>query len=152
MKGDTVPAGGRVSHVVYCVEAQHFDEAVAFWSSAMGVVFDAVDIPGAGLRIMFAEDAGIEVIAPTDDDAGRASIAQAFLDDHAEGVFGVVYRIHAMEPAIEAAASQGVGVVRRVSFTGIDPWSRRYDALEEAHLGPLHGMRVTLGKIDYRDE
>jgi methylmalonyl-CoA/ethylmalonyl-CoA epimerase len=151
MKGDTLPDHGRVSHVVYCVRPEHFDEAVTFWSSGLSVEFETVDIAGSGLRIEFAEAAGIEVIAPTDDEVGRQSIAQSYLDDHGEGVFGMVYRVPDLDGAASAAERRGVEVVRRVSFTGRAPWSEKYDALEEAHLAPLHGMRVTLGRIDYKD-
>jgi len=152
MKGDVLPAAGRVSHVVYCVEPEHFDEAVAFWSEGMGIVFESVDLPGAGLQIMFAEGAGIEIIAPSHDESGQRSVARKFLESHEEGVFGVVYRVPSMVAAAEAAASKGVEVVRTISYTGRDPWAQRYVALEEAHLAPLHGMRVTLGLIDYRDD
>jgi catechol 2,3-dioxygenase-like lactoylglutathione lyase family enzyme len=151
MKGDVLPGHGRVSHVVYCVRLEHFDEAVAFWTDGLGVRFERVDIQGAGLRIEFAEDAGIEVIAPTEDEAGRGSLAQDFLDENGEGVLGVVYRVPDLDGSIAAVGRGGVDVRRRASFTGKAPWSDRYDALEEAHLTPLHGMRVTLGRIDYKE-
>lgn len=151
MKGDVLPRHGRVSHVVYCVQPDHFDEAVAFWTEGLGVTFERVDIQGAGLRIEFAEDAGIEVIAPTDDEDGQRSLAQDFLNENGEGVLGVVYRVPDLDSSVSAMGRGGIDVRRRASFTGRAPWSERYDTLEEAHLTPLHGMRVTLGRIDYKE-
>jgi len=151
VKGDVLPEHGRVSHVVYCVRPEHFDEAVHFWTDGLGVTFERIDIQGSGLRIEFAEAAGIEVIAPTDDEAGQRSLAQEFLDGNGEGVLGVVYRVPDLDGSVSAVGDRGVEVRRRASFTGRAPWSERYEALEEAHLTPLHGMRITLGRIDYKE-
>jgi predicted enzyme related to lactoylglutathione lyase len=151
VKGDIVPEGGRVSHVVYCLEGAHVEEALTFWRDGLGAEFESIEIDGSGLRIMFAEEAGVEIIAPADGTDGQRSLASSFLAEHGEGVFGIVYRVRSLDDATEAVGRVGGDVVRRVSFTGTAPWSIRFDALEEAHLVPLHGMRVTLGKIEYKD-
>jgi 4-hydroxyphenylpyruvate dioxygenase-like putative hemolysin len=151
MRGDALPRHGRVSHVVFCVQPDQLDEAVAFWSIGLGITFDRVEIEGSGLHIEFAEAAGIEVITPTDSEAGKRSIAQKYLDDHGEGVFAVVYRVPDLDGATAAVSQVGVNVIRRISLTGRAPWSERYDAFEEVHLSPLHGMRVALGRMNYKD-
>jgi hypothetical protein len=121
VKGDVVPEGGRLSHVVYCVKRAHVKEALTFWSEGLGAEFEPIELEGSGLRIMFSEDAGIEIIAPTDDADGRRSVASSFLAEHCEGVFGVVHRVRSLDDATASVGRVGGDVVRRVSFTGKNP-------------------------------
>jgi hypothetical protein len=139
----------RVSHVVWCVHPEHFDEVTDFWAKQLGVEFEAEDLPIPGLRVRFSAESGIEVIAPTGDDA-PAPIRE-FLETHGEGVYHVMYGVTDIDAVAERVEASGLPVVNRISYAGRPPWSERYAVLEERFLDPRHGTRVGLVEMRRRD-
>jgi 4-hydroxyphenylpyruvate dioxygenase-like putative hemolysin len=140
----------RVSHVVWCVRPEHFDDVVAFWSESLGVSFDPEDLPIPGLRVRFCAESGIEVITPTSDEA-PAGIRE-FLATHGEGVYHVMYGVTDIDTVAHRVAALGVPVVQTISYAGRPPWSERYAVLEERFFEPRHGTRVGLVEMRRLDE
>jgi 4-hydroxyphenylpyruvate dioxygenase-like putative hemolysin len=140
----------RVSHVVWCVRPEHFDEVVAFWSETLGVRFEEGDIPVPGLQVKFCAESGIEVITPTSEDA-PAPIRE-FLATHGEGVYHVMYGVTEIDTVAEKVEATGLPVVNRISYAGRPPWSERYAVLEERFFEPRHGTRVGLVEMRRLDE
>jgi hypothetical protein len=114
MKGDVVSEGGRVSHEVYCAERAHVKEALTFWSKGLGAEFEPIELEGSGLRILFSEDGGDVIIAPTDDADDRRTVASRFLAEHGEGAFGVAHSVHSLDDVTASMGQVGGDVVRRV--------------------------------------
>ena len=137
---------GRVSHVLYCFEPDDLERAAEFWRTTFGVVFQEVDVPGTGLRILFSLDSGLELVAPTGDVARPQY--RAFLDATGGGVYGIVYAVPDVDAAAGRAAEGGVATTARLSYTGRAPWSEEYDVLEEAILEEHVGMRVVIAQIE----
>ena len=49
-------------------------------------------------------------------------------------------------------AAQGVTVVDRLVYTGRRPWSEEWAVLEERILPPVHGMRITVARMERHAE
>ena len=56
----------RVHHAVYCLQPEHLEHAVSVWSQVLGVEFTEY-AGNPGLRVFYAADAGLELIAPVPD-------------------------------------------------------------------------------------
>jgi hypothetical protein len=137
----------RVSHVVFCLHPENLDDAVAFFSEALGATFEDSSRPELGLRIKIALASGIELIAPAPD---LGPTPQRFLDhlqERGEGVYDVVYGVRDIDAVIADAERFGVGVTHRNSFADEPPWRGRFEVFDEAHFQPFHGIRLTLGCI-----
>jgi len=141
----------RVSHVVFCVRAENLDRAAAFWRDTLGVNFEDASRPELGLRIFVSLANGIELIAPSPDLGPTPARFTEFLDQRGEGIYDIVYGVRDLDSAAAAAESFGVRVTHRGSFADVPPWEGRFVHLDEAHLEPLHGMTITLGRIEPRD-
>jgi hypothetical protein len=140
----------RVSHVVYCVRSENLDRVVAFFRDALGAVFEDSSRPELGLRIMIALESGIELIAPAPELGPTPARFTDFLEARGEGVYDVVYGVADLDEILPKAAALGVGMTHRNSFAGVPPWQGRFDVFDEAHLEPLHGVQITLGRIEPR--
>ncbi len=143
------PRVDRLSHVVYCVHDESFDDAVALWSEALGVVFERLDMHDGGLRVAFSLDNGVEVVAPSRE--GPAKFLD-FLARNGEGVYTVVYVVADLDVAEASVAGRGVEVIDRLVYTGRRPWSEEWAVLEERVLPAVHGMRITLGVMERHPE
>jgi predicted enzyme related to lactoylglutathione lyase len=139
---------GKVSHVMFCFEPDELDAAADFWRQAFGVEFEDVALPDSGLRILFALDAGLELLAPLDDRARPKY--RAFLDRHGGGMFGLVYNVGDIEAATARAAEAGAAIADRLSYSDREPWSLEFDKFEESLLEEHLGMRVVIAQIDRR--
>jgi hypothetical protein len=140
----------RVSHVVYCLRPENLDGAVAFLSEALGATFEDSSRPELGLRIMISLESGLELIAPAPDLGPVPERFTTFLDQRGEGVYGIVYGVRDLDEVAAKADHFGIGVTHRGSFADAPPWQGRFDVFDEAHLEPLHGMHITLGRIEPR--
>jgi 4-hydroxyphenylpyruvate dioxygenase-like putative hemolysin len=138
----------RVSHVVYCVKPENLDRAAAFLSEALGAKFEDSSRPELGLRILISLQSGLELIAPSPELGVAPARFTDFLTNHGEGVYDVVYGVRDLDETIERAAAHGVGVTHRGSFADLPPWKGRMDVLDEAHLEPVCGLQLTLGRIE----
>jgi methylmalonyl-CoA/ethylmalonyl-CoA epimerase len=88
-------------HVVFCVEPDHQDAAADLWRT-LGFEFAEFLLDDVSLRVLLDWTRGIEIIAPTSDDASECA-GRSFLDQHGEGVYSVVVRVEVMSAAIEGA-------------------------------------------------
>lgn len=138
----------RVSHVVYCLRPENLDRAAAFLSEALGAKFEDSSRPELGLRILISLASGLELIAPSPELGVAPARFTDFLATHGEGVYDVVYGVRDLDQTIARAAAHGVGVTHRGSFADLPPWKGRMDVLDEAHLEPVCGMHITLGRIE----
>jgi predicted enzyme related to lactoylglutathione lyase len=138
----------RVSHVVYCLEAEHLDGAVEFFSEVVGAKFEDSSRPELGLRVMVALERGLELIAPAPEFGPVAERFLEHLKNNGEGLYDVVYGVGDLDETAERAEAFGVRVTHRGSFADMPPWKGRFRVLEEAHLEPFHGVKVTFGQIE----
>jgi predicted enzyme related to lactoylglutathione lyase len=138
----------RVSHVVYCFRAENLDPAVAFLSEVLGATFEDSSRPELGLRIMISLESGLELIAPAPDLGPVPERFMQHLERHGEGVYNIVYGVRDLDEVAVRAKDFGVGVTHRGSFADLPPWQGRFDVLDEAHLEPHLGMKITLGRIE----
>lgn len=138
----------RVSHVVYCVRAENLATITSFFTDALGASFESSDRPELGLRIRIALESGLELIAP---DPELGPVPARFTDhlaERGEGVYDVVYGVRDLDDTIARARPFGVGVTHRGSYADLPPWQGRFDVFDEAHLEPIHGVHLTLGRIE----
>jgi predicted enzyme related to lactoylglutathione lyase len=140
----------RVSHVVYCFRPENLDRAVAFLSEALGASFEDSSRPELGLRIMISLESGLELIAPAPDLGPVPERFTQHLEQHGEGIYNIVYGVRDLDEVAVRAKAFGVGVTHRGSFADLPPWQGRFDVLDEAHLEPHLGMKITLGRIEPR--
>jgi predicted enzyme related to lactoylglutathione lyase len=138
----------RVSHVVYCVRPENFDRATAFLSEVLGARFEDSSRPELGLRIRISLESGLELISPDATLGPAPARFTDFLEHHGEGVYDMVYGVRDLDETIARAGAHGVSVTHRGSFADLPPWQGRMDVLDEAHLEPVFGMHITLGRIE----
>jgi hypothetical protein len=138
----------RVSHVVYCFTAENLPRAVAFLSEVLGATFEESSRPELGLRIMISLENGLELIAPAPDLGPVPERFTQHLEQYGEGVYNIVYGVRDLDEVTIRAKQFGVGVTHRGSFADLPPWQGRFDVLDEAHLEPHLGMKITLGRIE----
>ncbi len=138
----------RVSHVVYCFRDENIDKAADFLTNVLGAKFEDSSRPELGLRILISLENGLELIAPSPDIGAVGERFVRFLDEHGEGVYNIVYGVEDLDVTTERAQRFGVGVTHRSSFAHLPPWQGRFDVLDEAHLEPHLGMKITLGRIE----
>ena len=141
----------RVSHVVFCVRSENLERASAFWRESLGVQFEDASRPELGLRIFVSFENGIELIAPCPELGPTPARFTEFLETRGEGIYDIVYGVRDLDAAVEAAEVFGVRVTHRGSFADVPPWQGRFAHLDEAHLEPVCGMTVTLGRIEPHD-
>lgn len=138
----------RVSHVVYCLRPENLERAATFLADALGATFEDSSRPELGLRILISLESGLELIAPDATIGPAPARFTDFLEHHGEGVYDVVYGVRDLDETIARAAAHGIGVTHRGSFADLPPWQGRMDVLDEAHLEPVFGMHLTLGRIE----
>ena len=97
------------------------------------------------LRVSFSLEHGVEVIAPA---ANGPKKFHDFLATNGEGVYTVVYVVSDLDAAEAEVAAQGVSVADRLVYTGRRPWSEEWAVLEERVLPPVHGMRITVARME----
>jgi hypothetical protein len=137
----------HLSHVVYCVHPDNFDAATDLWSKAFDVEFDRLDMHDGALRVAFSLAHGIEIVAPAPH--GPAKFHQ-YLEKNGEGVYTVVYVVADIDETESRLSVQGVDVQDRLVYTGRLPWSTEWAALEERFLPEVHGMRITIARMERR--
>ena len=134
---NTLPS---LHHVVFCVEPDHQDAAAGVWRT-LGFEFAEFLLDDVSLRVLLDWTRGIEIIAPTTDDASLCA-ARLFLDEHGEGVYSVVVRAVGIGTAIEGAQRHGA----ELSFQQRRGYGDH--TLEEAMFAPVFGMPITLLETD----
>jgi len=127
-------------HVVFCVESDHQEAAADVWRT-LGLDFAEFLLDDVSLRVLIDWARGIEIIAPTTDDASVCA-ARSFLDEYGEGVYSVVVRTEAISAATESMRRCGVELTYQESR------SRSGYTLEETQFAPVFGMPITLLETD----
>lgn len=101
--------------------------------------------PGFGLTVAISFGAGVELMAPYGED-GYAAMARDHLAQHGEGVFGLVFGVDDLAAA-EARAAEA-GYPRRGErldcFVAQPAWRERFASMQEAVLGSVAGIEMTL--------
>ena len=138
------PYPNRVSHVVWCVHPESFDDITAMFSEAFGVSFDKLDMHDGSLRVSFSLAHGVEVIAPS---ANGPKKFHDFLRTHGEGVYTVVYAVTDLDAVERRLHDRGIDVADRLVYTGRQPWAAEWAELEERVLPESHGVRLTIGTM-----
>jgi len=103
------------------------------------------DPPGFGLTVAISFAAGLELIAPSGE-AGFAGMAREFLAEHGEGFYGLVYGVDDLSAAEAQAAAAGHPRrgERLDCFSAQPAWRQRFASLDEAVLGSVAGVEMTL--------
>jgi len=128
-------------HVVFCVERSHQDAAADLWNE-LGFELVEIDLPDVGLRVLLDWSRGIEIISPSDVTASEGARVQQFLDDRGEGVYSVVVLTSDIDGPVSVAGRYGATLQLRQDRSG-DGFR-----LDEAMLGPVHGMPITFIATD----
>jgi 4-hydroxyphenylpyruvate dioxygenase-like putative hemolysin len=138
----------RVSHVAFCVKPENFAKAVKYWEGAFGIKFDEIDVPKLGLRSRVSLETGIEVFTADPEVGPVPERVTEFLERTGGGVYTVVFGVADMDAAIASSEAHGVKHTHRIFYpehevaamTGVS-------TVEETHLEPFMGTRVTLGVL-----
>jgi hypothetical protein len=126
----------RVHHAVYCLQPEHLEHAVSVWSEVLGVEFSEY-AGNPGLRVFYAPDAGLELIAPVPDSGQVPPRIAAFAAGQGEGLYTLVFEVPGIDEASSAASARGIAVDNEL----------RYPTIDEADLPELYGMRMTLAEV-----
>ncbi len=141
----------RISRIVMIYREENLDAATTAFASALGICdFEAPITPrGFGLRIVVSWNAGIELIAPHGED-GFSAQARAYLYQHGEGLFGLVYAVADLDAAEARAADAGYPRKsdRINCFSANLDWAQRFTLAMEAPLTPIAGVGVTLIQLE----
>jgi len=141
----------RVDHVAFLLRPENFDSARARAADLLGLNFEGpYDLDQAGLRICIDWAAGIEFITPVD--PANARIQAAFLDQHGEGFYRLVFGVTDLAAALERACAGGMQAGLRMDGLSIDSaWRDRFARMDEVTIGEVvPGMFITLGQIEPR--
>ncbi len=140
-----------VNRVVMAVK--DLDRAVAHYSRLLNTSF--IDVSAGaepfGLSAAISFDAGIELCAPL---PGRDSFVKKFIDQHGEGITGVVFVVDDVDQARDVAEKMGVGVLAVIADYDqayIDEHLEgRYKKYKEYMLNPADtsGAVVIVGQIE----
>ena len=106
---------------------------------------------GNGDMTLISLESGLELIAPAPELGPVPERFSQHLATHGEGVYNIVYGVRDLDETAARASGFGIGVTHRGSFADLPPWQGRFDVLDEAHLEPHLGMKITLGRIEPKD-
>lgn len=160
----------RVDHVVWVVRAENIKQYVEEFTALYGVDFDFRDGPRndrSPVQTYVAWDAGLELIAPFESPDARpiaehpvASKLAAHLDEHGEGIFGVVFRVPDLEEAVARASALGYAPssvaphladkAARMKTHGA--WTKKVLDIHETFISTFLNTHVIFGEFEYPDE
>lgn len=132
-----------INRVVMAVH--DLEKGKAFYAKLLGATFHPVheeDAAAYGILCEIAWDAGVELVAPMPE---RPSHVRAHLEQHGEGLMGVVFAVDDVDASRDAAEELGVRIVADLDYeqTTIDRWLqgrfRKYKEYFLASDGPLSG-------------
>jgi 4-hydroxyphenylpyruvate dioxygenase-like putative hemolysin len=107
----TSPTGARVHHVVWCVGRESLPALERYWTDALGVPLVSTHIKELGLHLLMSWDAGVEIVAPSEEPGPITEALEAFLAAKGEGVFSTVYEVADLDVAVHRATARGAKVV-----------------------------------------
>jgi hypothetical protein len=107
----------RVHHVVWCIRPESLERVRQLWQGALGITLTDVDLPDLGVLVLVSWEGGLEIMAPTYAEGALADMARAFLAEHGEGVFSVVFDVPDIDDAVEGMQAIGAALVFRDDIT-----------------------------------
>ena len=141
----------KVHHVVWCVRRESLPALERYWTAALGVPLASCRIDDAGLHLLMSWDAGVEIVAPTEQPGRITGALEVFLESSGEGVFSTVYEVDDIDAAMKRAVAGGAEVAfedvieaetlaERLGWTA----ERQSFRLRQAILVETHGTTVCL--------
>ena len=139
----------RIDHVAFLTRPENFDATTKRAADLLGLDYDGpYDFDELGIRICIDWHAGIEFIAPID--PTKATLQAAFIEEHGEGFFRLVFGVTDLESALNHVGKSGLKAGLSVDGLVIDPaWRDRFHRIDEATIGEIvPGVFITLGQIE----
>jgi len=135
------------------IGVKDLEKGIELYSKLLGATFHDQSVPAEpfGLRCAISWDAGIELVAPL---PGRDSYATAFIDEHGEGLMGVVFAVDDVDETRETAEKMGIGVLALIADYDqgqIDEYLQgRFKKYKEYMLNPAdtYGVGLVIGQIE----
>lgn len=135
------------TRVILIYRPENLGSALEAFRRTLGVTdFEGpFEPPGFGLRVGISFGAGIELIAPVGEE-GFAEMGRSYLAEHGEGFFGLVCGVDDLDAAEARAAAAGNARrgARLDCFKARPEWRERFASLQEAVIGAVAGIEVTL--------
>jgi hypothetical protein len=126
----------RVDHVGILVHRANLDTYVERLSRVLNISFgDPVDIVHAGAIAVHSWDAGLEFLAPKEDEGPFWDRLQA----KGEGTVVVIFGVRDIEESAGVAALNGAPVEYELPLTGDEPWRPRFETFREMKLTNMFG-------------
>jgi hypothetical protein len=151
----------HVSHVCFIYSRINLPKAMEKFGKALGINdWDGpIEIPDFGILQAQSVKAGIELLAPLDEEEGPFA---EHLRTKGEGFYALVYGVADVRSAAEQAAKAGIAVVENEkgehlvidSMKGPNgkpahsSWTGKFERYEEIPLHPLFGVNFFLGQLE----
>lgn len=142
-----------VNRVVMAV--RDIEEGREFYEKLLGCEFhpgNDEEAAAFGVRILFSWDGGIELVAPIE---GRDSHINKILDEHGEGMIGVVWAVEDADASKAAGEELGMSTFYTLDYSQsqIDRdlqgrFSRYYEHFMSGRGTPLGNASVLVGEFD----
>ena len=137
------------------IAVRDLEKGMALYSKLLGATFHDQSVPAEpfGLRCAISWDAGIEMVAPL---PGRDSFATSFLEEHGEGLMGVVFAVDDVEECRSRAEEMGISVLALIADYDQDEINAylqgRFKKYKEYMLNPADtfGVGPVIGQIEPR--
>lgn len=140
----------HIDHVAWISRLENLEENVARFEKISGTRFEYHENPITGLIIYLSWEAGLEIVAPSEE---RTEFNQALhdrLEQHGEGVHAVVFGIRDMDEHEARLKALGISLRPQAVKRSTAPWVDRVKVKER--IGPaILNTWFILGDIDYAD-
>jgi methylmalonyl-CoA/ethylmalonyl-CoA epimerase len=145
-----VAASNRVHHVVWCIRPESLDRVRELWR-ALDVELQEVDLPEHGVVILISWSGGLEIMCPVHATGALGDSARAFLAEHGEGVYSVVFSVDDVDHAVDQLLGIGGTLEFRDDITAEQFDEREVggagapaEVLRQAVFSPIAGIRLCL--------
>lgn len=141
-----------VNRVIMVVK--DLDKSVDLYTRLLGCVFEDQSEAAEphGVKVALSWDGGIEMCTPL---PGRDSLIKTFLEQHGEGLMGVIFSVDDVEEGRERAEKLGIEILGEIEFDQ-DQIKRfhkdRFRKYKEYALNPAQtcGVFMELAQIDQK--
>ncbi|MCR9092987.1 MAG: hypothetical protein NXI30_02105 [bacterium] len=145
-------AAGGVHHVVWCVAPERFESVRRFWEESLDVSLHEIDLPDLGLRVLISWRAGIEIMTPAYASGLMVDAARAFLAEHGDGVYSVVYDVNDLDARVAALEAEGRRLLFRETISADEVDARQLSdgerfSIRQAGFDEYCGLRLCLQEI-----
>ncbi|MGE0309432.1 MAG: VOC family protein [Acidimicrobiia bacterium] len=155
-------SSNRLDHVIWIVRPENIERYVQEAERLFGVEFERLSdpaAPGAAKDIFISFDGGLEFIAPLAPTDTMAKKFQEFLDEHGEGLYGLVFGVDSLEDRISDARELGFPATdllqspdAHVRRNFLRSYTTRLIDAKEAYVGPFVGTSVVYGEFVYPED